>query len=341
MHDVNGRDCSEQAFALCSWLCTGATPLLFQTICDCSLLPTQVLMHCDRPCKMGISFWPTMAFKASRPPQVCMDADAALHAHGACMVCMQHGKCLRLHGYAWEAVVTAARLRANTQLHVQADTQLHVAPPHAAGLHCDHLQCRFRFPNFDGPPALTPSSMQVQPAAARLLLPDDPWLTAAAAPSPATAAAKGDAAAKAAAAESAAPANGAGGAIGAGDAVKQQQEGEEAGAAATSVPAAAEVAAVVTMTNGTAKPLTSSTSTLSGREAAAAAVAAGRRLLLVDFTKDPPDEFQVGAKFMCGLPFPFISIRTTRLAVSCSGWETLVIIIIMVTLCHSITLASV
>jgi hypothetical protein len=41
-----------------------------------------------------------------------------------------------------------------------------------------------------------------------------------------------------------------------------------------------------------------------------------QQLLLVDFTQDPPDEFSLGAKFLGGIPFPFLSIRTTQLKVT-------------------------
>lgn len=40
------------------------------------------------------------------------------------------------------------------------------------------------------------------------------------------------------------------------------------------------------------------------------------QLLHVNFTQDPLDEFSVGAKFLGGIPFPFITIRTTKLEVS-------------------------
>jgi hypothetical protein len=92
-----------------------------------------------------------------------------------------------------------------------------------------------------------------------------------------------------------------------------------AGAAAAGEQAeAAPVAAAAASSSGGGGG-ESGSGRLHGRAAAAAAVAAGRRLLLVDFTKDPPDEFRVGANFVCGLPFPFISIRTARLAVRRGG----------------------
>lgn len=56
-------------------------------------------------------------------------------------------------------------------------------------------------------------------------------------------------------------------------------------------------------------------STLTAAAAAAGLDGAPRELLHISFTKDPPDEFNVGAKFMGGIPFPFITIRTDRLEV--------------------------
>jgi hypothetical protein len=38
-------------------------------------------------------------------------------------------------------------------------------------------------------------------------------------------------------------------------------------------------------------------------------------LLHISFTKDPPDELNLGAKFLGGIPFPFITIRTNKLEV--------------------------
>ncbi|KAI8463186.1 MAG: hypothetical protein J3K34DRAFT_527203 [Monoraphidium minutum] len=167
-----------------------------------------VLMNVDRPCKMGISFWPSMSFKADRPPQA------------------------------------RARL----------------------------------------------------PAAARLLRLGDPWLTGP--PASGTAGGGGSGAAAASAPEQAA--------AGGGGAESIAEVTVSPGGAAPKAPAAAAGGA------GGAAGAAGSGAALRAR--AAAALAAGRRLLYVDFTKDPPDEFQVGARFMCGLPFPFISIRTTRLA---------------------------
>lgn len=47
-----------------------------------------------------------------------------------------------------------------------------------------------------------------------------------------------------------------------------------------------------------------------------------RQLLHLNFTKDPPDEFNVGAKFLGRLPFPFITIRTNKLEVCQEGHGT-------------------
>lgn len=47
-----------------------------------------------------------------------------------------------------------------------------------------------------------------------------------------------------------------------------------------------------------------------------AADTAPRELLHLLLTKDPPDEFHVGAKFLSCIPFPFITIRTDKLEVS-------------------------
>lgn len=52
---------------------------------------------------------------------------------------------------------------------------------------------------------------------------------------------------------------------------------------------------------------------LPGSEAVAEGGEPARQLLHISFTKDPPDEFNVGANFMCGIPFPFITIRTNKL----------------------------
>jgi len=54
---------------------------------------------------------------------------------------------------------------------------------------------------------------------------------------------------------------------------------------------------------------------LPGSEAVAEGGEPARQLLHISFTKDPPDEFNVGANFMCGIPFPFITIRTNKLEV--------------------------
>ena len=135
-----------------------------------------------------------------------------------------------------------------------------------------------------------------QPAVARLLRPGDPWLQ-----------------------------EGAGGAAdvgGGGDqnqAQQQQQQhaagrGAKEGAKQQQQQGAQQQQESGGQPAAAASATTSTTAVLHGRAAVAAAVAAGRRVLYVDFTKDPPDEFQVGARFVCGLPFPFLSIRTARLA---------------------------
>lgn len=58
----------------------------------------------------------------------------------------------------------------------------------------------------------------------------------------------------------------------------------------------------------------------SGGGAGSAVAAVGespfcRHLFHINFTQDPPDEVSIGAKFLGGIPFPFLSIRTTRLEV--------------------------
>jgi hypothetical protein len=61
---------------------------------------------------------------------------------------------------------------------------------------------------------------------------------------------------------------------------------------------------------------TGSSSNTGGSSSSAAGVGVpgvSSQLLHVNFTQEPPDEFSVGAKFLGGIPFPFITIRTTKL----------------------------
>lgn len=183
-----------------------------------------VLMHMDWKCKMGISFWPSMSFKSSRPPQ---PATARL----------------LLPGDLW----LSGRLPADS-----AGTS---GPPAAEG----------PAPNGEATPNAVPAE-SVAPAAAN-----------------GASALNGDGDSSGSTQRDAEPAAGAS-APGGGGGDDDSTGGGGGGAAATE--------------NG-------------GR---LAGVVAGRRLLFMDFSKDPPDEFHVGAQFMCGLPFPFMSIRTTKLA---------------------------
>lgn len=93
--------------------------------------------------------------------------------------------------------------------------------------------------------------------------------------------------------------------------------------ATAAAPASPEAASPHTQAGSSSSPGATSTAQQAaiGQEApppgseAVSGEEPARQLLHISFTKDPPDEFNVGANFMCGIPFPFITIRTNKLEV--------------------------